>query len=198
MEGDEVNTEVRRVLGSDTGGEMGVAASSGLYLVPRGPVDPERRALLQALAEAEAVRLQPFPPPEVQLRGEAAQSVRLPPQPPYEESIHAWAAPEVIEIRYPDCICRVRRLDFGGGAVAYSVDLADRRFGSDRSYAYRMRIHDSDAVDKAWSRLIVAVERGVAYRHYGGSASSSPLATLRDVGVDYRGLHGDMVLEVGN
>lgn len=179
MEGPRVDDEVRRVLASGDGGEMGIAANGGLYLVPPGKVEPERRALLDALLHAEPVPFRLYPLPDVRMRDEPAQ---LPPR--WGDAIHAYTTPEVVEIRYPDCTCRVRRLDLGDGVAAYSVDLADRQSGSDRRYTYRMKLHASEPLDDAWCGLVSAVERGVAYRHYGGVASSSPFAALREVGVD--------------
>lgn len=190
MEGPRVDDEVRRVLASDTGGEMGIAANGGLYLVPPGALKPERRALLAALGRSESIRFQRVPP----VLTSVAEPARTAPQPRWDQSIHAWTTPDVIEIRYSDCTCRLRRLDLGDGIGAYTVDLADRQAGGDRGYTYRMKLRSSESLDGAWDGLVSAVERGVAYRHYGGVASASPIDALREVGIDSRGLSRDMTL----
>jgi hypothetical protein len=178
-EGDNVNEEVRRVLVSEERGPMGIAANGVLYMVPPGAVESERRAFLRALAQAEAVR--PWPLTLTDLPTYPPEP--LPPRPPYDESIRAFREPEVVEIRYPDCTCRVRRTDVGDGIGCYSVDLVDRRAQRDRGWVYHMGLMPSPAVDEAWDCLVDAVARGAAYHHV-GVARASPLDTLGRAGVD--------------
>lgn len=178
-EGDNVNEEVRRVLVSEERGPMGIAANGVLYMVPPGAVESERRAFLRALAQAEAVR--PWP---LALNDLPTYPPRpLPPRPPYDESIHAVRAPEVVEIRYPGCTCRVKRLDVGDGIPCFSVDLVDRQTGADRGWVYHMGLMPSPAVDEAWDGLVDAVARAAAYHHV-GAVPASPLETLRRACVD--------------
>jgi len=183
MEGDSVNEEVRRVLVSETAGDMGIAAGGVLYLVPPGAVEPERRAFLHALARAEAIRPSPHAPVDMR-EGEVASGKPLPPRPRPEEAVRAYRVPDVVEIRYPGCTCRVRRFEVGDGGL-YSVDLLDRKSGSDRGYAYHMGLVPSPALDRAWDALVAAARRGTGYFSIG--SPPSPLDTLRELGVDQRG-----------
>jgi hypothetical protein len=178
-EGARVNDEVRRVLVSEDAGPMGISANGVLYLVPPDALEAERGAFLRALAEAEAARTWPFVLSELPARPPKS----LPPRPPYDESIHALRAPEVVEIRYPDCTCRVQRLDTGDGGVSFSVDLIDRRADIDRGWVYHMGLLPSPAIDAAWGVLLDAVARDVAYDHV-GAVRGSPLLALRKAGVD--------------
>jgi hypothetical protein len=181
MEGDAVDTEVRRVLASGTGAEMGLATAGGLYRVPAGMLDAERKDLLQALLRAERIGW------EVGWIPSAPVAIPMADAGPV---IAAYPSPQVLEIAYPDCTLHVRRHVLGQTSLAYSVNLMDRRTGTDRGWTYHMGVSATEEVDAAWRALEEAAARGA--RHIIDVSpwldAWHPLWALREVGVDYRRL----------
>ena len=175
--GPEVEAEVQQALEAPDTGGAALATGRAVYWLYGKSVAAERSELIAALRAAPYQRPGEFKGP----MGDVPRNVEVVFN--NEDRVVAWVRSEVFEVHCPTGTLHVERVEFPTDAApSFRISLLQEK---KMLYA---GAKEGARIDRAWQRLESAARGKSTVEIEGSQSMERPLAQLRQIGVDFRGI----------
>jgi len=176
--GPDAEAAVQEALDSQDKGESALATGRAVYWVSSKSLRAERERLFKALRET------PYPPLEDTEGSTAPYPREIEIVFREDRAVVVWVRSEVFEVACPTGTLRVERTEWPGDPAAFfrlsllrgmKVLAAGGKRGAD--------------IERAWRSLEAAARRQATLSMEGFQSLDRPLASMHDIGVDFRGIY---------